>query len=208
MPAGARRVRLLAVNLPARKPFVNPDSAHRGRRREAGRAAIDAPRLDRSGGIEPGASGRPPASGMAFDMAESIPASVRTAAGERQGLVAASATAFDMAGSIPERAMPLRRTDAGGRSAARPSMPAWWRAAPGSSPARRSPASLLIPATCRAPRHAVLPRQDRCRWGDRPRNPRRSMPPRWRAAPASSPASPARRSAVNGVIIAGSGDAV
>jgi hypothetical protein len=49
MPAGARRVRLLALNLPARKPFVNPDSAHRGRRREAGR------------------SGRPPASGMAFD---------------------------------------------------------------------------------------------------------------------------------------------
>jgi hypothetical protein len=57
------------------------------------------------------------------------------------------------------------------RSAARPSTPARWRVAPGSSPAspaRRSTASLLIPATCRAPRHAALPRRDRCRWCDRP----------------------------------------
>jgi hypothetical protein len=61
------------------------------------------------------------------------------------------------------------------RSAARPSMPARWRAAPASSPAtpaRLSTASRSMPATCRAPQRAVPLRRDRCRWRDRPRRPR------------------------------------
>jgi len=60
------------------------------------------------------------------------------------------------------------------------------------SPARRSTASRPMPATGRSPRLAPPLRRDGCRWCDRPRGPR--LPARWRAAPASSPASPARRS--------------
>jgi hypothetical protein len=62
----------------------------------------------------------------------------------------------------PRRAMPLRRTDAGGRSAARPSMPPGRRTAPASSPARRSTArcstsSRSMPPTCPSTR---TPRTD------------------------------------------------
>ena len=73
------------------------------------------------------------------------------------------------------------------RSAARPSMPARWRAGakikPGEALHREAldAGDVPCPSTC----HAAG--QDRCRWGDRPR---------WRAAPGSSPASPARRSTV------------
>ena len=43
MPAAARHGRLPRVNLPAASPFVNPDSAHHGPRREAGGASIIPP---------------------------------------------------------------------------------------------------------------------------------------------------------------------
>jgi hypothetical protein len=61
------------------------------------------------------------------------------------------------------------------RSAARPSMPARWRAAPRSSPA--SPAGRSTRAArCRrragASRRAMPLRRDRCRWRDRLRSPR------------------------------------
>jgi hypothetical protein len=51
MPAAARHGRLLAVNLPAASPFVNPDSAHHGPRRASGGASIIPPDATASAAI-------------------------------------------------------------------------------------------------------------------------------------------------------------
>jgi hypothetical protein len=49
--AAARHGRLLGVKLPAASPFVNPDSAHHGPRREAGGASIIPPDATASAAI-------------------------------------------------------------------------------------------------------------------------------------------------------------
>jgi hypothetical protein len=81
------------------------------------------------------------------------------------------------------------------RSAARPSTAGTVASGAGIKPGEPGEALKREPldsGDVSRPRRAVPLRQDRCRWRDRPPGPR--MPARWRAAPASSRASPARRS--------------
>jgi len=162
--AAGRGVRLKAANLPAASPFVNPDSTSR----------FGAPRAAARGGrasiIPPSAAtkGPPPRRRACWRdrrwWAHILAQRARRGAPRALG-------AADVPLDVPCR---CARTDAGGALGREASMPPRWRAAPRSSPARRSTAKreALGAGGVARPRRAVPLRQDQCRWRDWSRGPR------------------------------------